>query len=87
MYASAISKYLPTGTFKWINPKMCDLDKYSNKFQWLCFSSWWIFLYVLVNLEYPKELCELRNNYILGPGKIEVKKQKVSSYQLFVMFM
>ena len=28
-----------------------------------------------VNLEYPKELCELRNDYPLAKDKIEIKKE------------
>ena len=34
------------------------------------------------NLEYPKELRELRNDYPLALDKTEIKKQILSSYQL-----
>ena len=35
-----------------------------------------------VNLEYPKELRELHNDYPLAPDKIEIKKEMSSDYQL-----
>ena len=39
--------------------------------------------YVLkVDLEYPKELHELHNDYPLAPDKIEIKRQMLSEYQL-----
>ena len=37
-----------------------------------------------VDLEYPKELRELCNDYPLAPGKIEVKREMLSDYQLKV---
>ena len=35
-----------------------------------------------VDLEYPKELHKLHNNYTLAPDKLEMKKEKLSDYQL-----
>ena len=35
-----------------------------------------------VDLEYPKELQELHNNYPLAPDKIETKREMLSEYQL-----
>ena len=35
-----------------------------------------------VALEYPKELRESHNDYDLAPGKIEIKKETLSEYQL-----
>ena len=35
-----------------------------------------------VNLEYPKELQEQNNDYLLAPDKIEIKRQMLSEYQL-----
>ena len=35
-----------------------------------------------VNLEYSKELRELRNDYPLAPDKIEIKNVLLYSYQL-----
>ena len=37
-----------------------------------------------VDLEYPKELRELRNDYPLAPDKIEIKREMLSEYQLKV---
>ena len=36
-----------------------------------------------VDLEYPKELCQLHNNYPLAPDKIEIK-EKMAKYQLMI---
>ena len=49
-----MSKLFPTSVFKWIDPKESDLNKYSsNNFK----------EYVSeVDLEYPKESHELKNN-------------------------
>ena len=38
-----------------------------------------------VDLEYPKELHELYNDYPLAPDKIEIKKE-MSSYQLKIAY-
>ena len=35
-----------------------------------------------VDLEYPKELHELHNDYPLAPDKIEIKREMLSNYQL-----
>ena len=44
-----------------------------------------------VDPEYPKELCELHNDYPLAPDKIEIKKETLSKYQLrlliFIIFL
>ena len=37
-----------------------------------------------VDLEYPKELRELRNDYPLAPDKIEIKREMLSNYQIKV---
>ena len=34
------------------------------------------------DLEYPKELHELHNDYPLAPDKIEIKREMLSEYQL-----
>ena len=36
----------------------------------------------MFNLEYPKELCELHNDYSLAPDKIEIKREMLSNYQI-----
>ena len=75
LYGYAMYKFLPTSGFKWIDPKEFDLDKYSSN------SSKWCFLQE-VDLEYPKELRELHNDYPLAPDKIEIKRELLSDYQL-----
>ena len=55
LYVYAMSEFLPTGRFKWIDPKEFDVNKYT------CNSSKGCAL--KVNLEYPKELKELHNDY------------------------
>ena len=61
MYSYAISKFLPTSGFKWIDPKEFHLNKYSSS------SSKGIVLEV--DLEYPKELGKLHNDYPLALEK------------------
>ena len=69
-----MSKFLPTSGFKWINPKEFDLNKYTSNSSKGCILE--------VDLEYPKELRELHNDYPLAPDKIEIKREMMSDYQL-----
>ena len=74
LYGYAISKFLLTSGFKWIDPEEFELDKYTSN------SSKG---YVLeVDLEYPEELQELHSDYPLAPHKIEIKREMLSDYQL-----
>ena len=59
-----MSKLLPTSGFKWVDPKEFDLNEYtSNSLKG----------YVLeVDLEYPEELYELHNDYLLASDEIEI---------------
>ena len=59
-----IFKFLPTGGFKWIDPKNFELSKYSRNSLQVCVLEF--------DLEYPKELPELHNDYPLAPDKIEI---------------
>ena len=54
LYGYAISKFLPTSGFKWIDPKEFDLNKYTDNSSKGCVLE--------VILEYPKELHELHND-------------------------
>ena len=74
LYGYAMSKFLPTSGFKWIDPKEFNLNKYTNN------SSKGNLLEV--DLEYPKELHELHNDYPLAPDKTEIKREMLSEYQL-----
>ena len=63
-----MSKFLPTGGFKWLDPAKFNLNKYDNNSSRDCILE--------VDLEYPKELNELRNDYPhkLAPD-IKLKEQ------------
>ena len=66
-----MSKNLPTGRFKWVDSKDFDVKNEYNKH-----SSGGCVLEV--DLEYPKELCKLHNDYPLTPDKIEIKREVLS---------
>ena len=72
LYGYAVSKFLPTTGFKWIDPKNFDSSKYSSSNLKGCVLE--------VDLEHPKELLELQNGYPLAPDKIEIEKEMLSSY-------
>ena len=74
LYGYAMSKFLPTTGFKRIDPKQFDFNKY-NSISWkVC---------VLENdLRYSKELRKLLNDYLLATGKVEIKRELLSKYQL-----
>ena len=74
LYGYAISKFLSTSGYKWIDPKEFDLKKYTNNSSKGCV--------LKVDLEYPNELRELHNDYPLAPDKIEIKREMLSNYQL-----
>ena len=69
-----MSRFLATSGFKWIEPKESDLNKCSSNSLKGCVLE--------VDLEYPKELWELHNDYPLASDKIEIKRQTLSDYQL-----
>ena len=69
-----MSKFLPTKGFKLIDPKEFDLNKYTSNSSKGCVLE--------ADLEYPKELRELYNNYPLAPDKTEIKREMLSEYQL-----
>ena len=56
LYGYAMSKFLPTNEFKWIDLKEFDSNKYSSN------SSKGV---LEVDLEYPQELRKLHNDYPL----------------------
>ena len=59
---------------KWIDPKKFNLNKYNSNSSKGCVLE--------VDLEYPKELWNLHNDYPLAPNKIEIKREMLSDYQL-----
>ena len=72
-----MSKFLPTSGFKWMNLKEFDLNKYSSNRSKRCALE--------VDLEYPKDLRWLHNDYPLAPDKIEIKIEMLSEYQLKIV--
>ena len=69
-----MSKFLPTGELKWIDPKKFNFNKYTSNSSKGCVLE--------VDLEYPKALWNLHNDYHLAPNKIEIKREMLSDYQL-----
>ena len=60
-----MSKFLPTSGPKCIDPRESDLNKYiSNRFKGFVLE---------VDLEYPKELRKLHNDYPLALNKTKIK--------------
>ena len=73
LYGYVMSKSLPMGRFKWLDPAKFHLDKYDNSL---------IGCVLVVDLQYPKELQEFHSDYRLVPKKLEIKKEVLSDYQL-----
>ena len=69
-----MSKFLPATGFKWIGPKEFDFNKCNSNSSKGCVLG--------VDLEYPKELRELHNDYPLAPDKIKIKREMLCDYQL-----
>ena len=75
LYGWAMSQYLPTGGFKWMKQEhidKLDLGKYKEDSK--------KGLILEVDLEYPKELHDLHNDYPLGPEKVKVTEDMLSDY-------
>ena len=69
-----IMQFLPTSGCKWIGPKEFDMNKYTSNSSKGCALE--------VDLEYPKELNKLHNDYALAPDKKEIKREMLLEYQL-----
>ena len=75
LYGWAMSQYLPTGGFKWLTEKqinkinLAQYNEDSNKG-----------LLIEVNLEYPKELHDLHNDYPLAAERVCVNNNMLSKY-------
>ena len=74
LYGYATSKFLPTGGFKWIDPKEFNLNRYTSNSSKGCV--------IEVDFEYQKELHQLHNDYPLAPDKTDIKEKVLSSCQL-----
>ena len=56
MFLQWLSTFFPTGGFTWIDPKELDLNKDTSNSSKRCV--------LKVDLEYPKELQELHNDFL-----------------------
>ena len=75
LYGWAMSHYLPTGGFRWMTKSQIDktnLAKYKENSK--------KGLILEVDLEYPKELHDIHNDYPLGPKKLKVTNDMLSDY-------
>ena len=75
LYGWAMSQYLPTGNLKWMTDKeisKIDLGKYKADGK--------KGLILEVDLEYPKELHDLHNDYPIAPEKVKVSNDMLSAY-------
>ena len=75
LYGWAMSQYLPTGGFKWLTEKQINklnLAEYEDDSK--------KGLILEVELEYPKELHDLHNDYPLGPEKVKITDNMLSDY-------
>ena len=75
LYGWAMSQYLPTGGFRWMSEKQInnlDLAKYKENSK--------KGLILEVDLEYPKELHNLHNDYPLAAERVRVTKDMLSEY-------
>ena len=73
LYCWAMNEYLPYGRFKWLtNINKFDIMSISDKSP--------IGYFLEVDLEYPKELHELHNDFPLAPEKNAVSSDMLSKY-------
>ena len=75
LYDWAMSQYLPYSEFKWLNQK--EISDFCLNF---INESSSIGYLLDVNLEYPRELHKLHNDYPLAPEKLEISQNMLSSY-------
>ena len=77
LYGHAMSQYLPYANFKWVK----NIDKIKQKLMNIKSNS--STGYILeVDLEYPQELHDIHNDYLLAPEKINILKEWLSKYCL-----
>ena len=75
LYGWAMSQYLPTGNFKWMTDKeisKINLGKYKADGK--------KGLILEVDLEYPQELHDIHNDYLVAPEKVKVSNNMLSAY-------
>ena len=75
LYSWAMSQYLTTGRFRWMTDEeisQIDLDKYKENGK--------KGLILEVDLEYPRELHSLHNDYPVAPEKLKVSNNMLLGY-------
>ena len=75
LYGWAMSQYLPTGGFRWMSEKQINnlnIAKYKENSK--------KGLILEVDLEYPKELHDLHNDYPLAAERVRVNEDMLSDY-------
>ena len=73
-YGYPMPNFLSISRFKWKTPKEFQLNNFTSNSSKGC-----------VDLEYPRKLRELYNDYPLAPDKIEMKQEIFSKYQLKIV--
>ena len=77
LYGCAMSQYLRINNFRWVK----NTDEIEEKLISIKNNS--LTGYILqVDLEHPKELHDIHNDYLLAPEKINIKKEWLSDYCL-----
>ena len=73
LYGWSMSEYLPYGEFEWLeNVDEFDVNSINEKSE--------IGYFLEVDLEYPNELHELHNDYLLAPEKLVATNDMLSKY-------
>ena len=70
LYGHAMSQYLPYSNFKWVK----NIDKIEQKLMQIKKDSSTGCIFE-VDLEYPKKLLNIHNDYPLAPEKINMPKE------------
>ena len=77
LYGWAMSQYLPTGGFRWMNDdEIKQIDLTLTKYK----ADGKKGLILEVDLEYPQELHDLHNDYPVCPEKVKVSNDMLSGY-------
>ena len=77
LYGCAICQYLPISNFKWVK----NIDKIKQKLMNTKNNSSSGYV-IEIDLEYPKKLHDIHNDYPLAPEKINIPKEWLSKYRL-----
>ena len=71
-----MSKFLPKNGFNWIDPKEFDLHKYTSNSSKGCTLE--------IDIEYPKGLRKLHNDYPLAPDQRKIRRELLADYHLTI---